>query len=308
MVAHNNIALYSRLQQTVQEMFTSGIYNYPFIAVPSKDARDRLTATFTDLQLQEHTALLDNLWGSGSGYVIDTSSSSVVATPSRRLIFGADEIAGDREIEFFIAEVLASNTTAAVEATLETAAADACTSMQHGAQTKGSITNIKSPTPVWLSVTLRAVPWHAGDPQRRYNPYHLRIIGRELSHHGSGATDIGEDLRDSPENAVGSNHELGFERPAVPGHMGVCYGDGDCHGGRNKEKWTPGFEREGSKIDGKGERHAGESATELEIATFSARGVTYVDLHGETSFFTLEEWCLEKRRFDAMSRMKFCSR
>lgn len=229
--------------------------------------------------------------------------------PSRRLIFGTDEFAGDREIECFIAQVRASTTTtAAVDAASSSLAADTSTSMQNGVQPEGPITTIRPPVPAWLTVTLRAVPWHADDPECRYNPYHLRIIGRELSQHGNGVVDNGEDLLNSSENIGGSDPELDFDRTAIPRHNSTCYGDDDFDGGRDEAEWAPGFEGEGDGIDGKGERHASERAIEVEIATFCAKGVAHVNLHGETSFFTLEQWCLEKRRFDAMSRMRFCSR
>lgn len=180
------------------------------------------------------------------------------------MIFGTDKSAGDREIAFFAAAASAGKATSLTviqqETVLKTALA------------KG--------------VTLRAVPLHVGDSSQRYNPYHLRVVHREM---------------DANLESLGTldNH---------------CYsgGDGSVHhrfGGThpedsNEENRACGFEAGDSTIKAGYDR----GQTGVEVAAFRESGVVYVNVHGETSFQSLEDWSREKERYDKISQMTFCCR
>lgn len=257
---------------------------------------------------------------------MNETAAGDASTSARHFLFGTDELAGDREIAFFITEALATLTSTTTITPLATATDSGST---NAAETKldlssqvgdsqMKINGSRPSIPPWLRVTIRAVPLHAGDPERRYNPYHLRIVGREQSSDGaSNSLDSGGGRNRSqmgPEIGGGCNNEGGSE--FVRFHMeSNLRGDEDGYAERvNEGEWALGFEGEGggpSRV-GKGiggEGKGGEEVpVQMEIVSFCAEGVIHRNSHGEVHFLTLEDWSLEKKRFDAMSRMRVCSR
>lgn len=273
----------------------------------------------TNFHRQEHAALLDNLWGLGSACVVETGAGINGATPAFcQEIFGTDEFSGDREIDFFISQVHAYS-----KATVDDeppSLSVAVNSGSGGVPTPNQVDahddtqKLEVPIPTWLTVFIRAVPWHAtNNSERRYNPYHLRIIGRELSpsQEGNHDVDVGEVLKNSVVETGGSDDDFEFQydRMACAGGENVAYfGDGEFDGARNEKERVSAFEKERDGLGARGNDSVEEKMAQLEAVTFCAKGVTHVNCHGETSFLSLKDWCLEKQRFDAMSRMRICKR
>lgn len=161
------------------------------------------------------------------------------------MIFGTDKSAGDREIAFFAAAASAGKATSS-------------TVIQHEAVPKMALTR---------GMTLRAVPLHAGDSSQRYNPYHLRVICREMD----------ADLE-----------SLGGER-SVHNRFGGVHPEDSNETGDSTIK--AGYDR---------------GQTGVEVAAFHDSGVVYVNVHGETSFQSIEDWSREKERHGKISQMTFC--
>lgn len=159
---------------------------------------------------------------------------------------------------------------------------------------------------LWERVTLRAVPVHVDNADRLYNPYHLRIVGREVdcsNRPGKGQGRKDADVA-SNESFVGDDKMVdGF----VSGGENSGYYDDGLGRSADQDEWVSGFEGEGagnSTDVGEGDGHTGG----MEMASFRARGVTYVNTYGETSFQLLEDWRRDKERFDVLSRKNFCRR
>lgn len=141
--------------------------------------------------------------------------------------------------------------------------------------------------PPEAAVTLVAVPIHTDIPSRRYNPYHVRIIGREVDDGGERRTE--ELMEGVPGN---SQYDFGgWEDEDLP------------------EELSPRKESvAGPNGDDRGNQELGQTQADVERAFFSLKGVTFVNVHGETSFQPLEEWRQEKERFDTLRRLTFVRR
>lgn len=251
--------------------------------------------------------------------MVETGAGFNEATPAFcQEFFGTDEFSGDREIDFFISQVHASSeATIDDEAPSLSVAVDSCSGSlptPNKAGTQENASKLGAPIPTWLTVFIRAVPWHTTDDfERRYNPYHLRIIGRELSpcpegNHGVGVV---EDLKNSITETGGGNNDFEFQYDRMAGAVGeniVYFGDGEFDGAIDEKERVSGFEKERDGLGARGNASVEERVAKLEAVTFCSTGVTYVNLHGETNFLSLKDWCLEKQRFDAMSRMRICKR
>lgn len=220
-------------------------------------------------------------------------------------IFGTDEFAGDREIAYFVASVEAAGIAVTAAATATTTslanAAGGNVAAQRARENAEQSTQL-----VLQSVTLCAVPVHAIDPTRPYNPYHLRIVRREIGGghrgHRAGRRTPGD------SQAIINSWDLDADT-TLPGDSGVIYSKKEVVGRRDggEEEQAPGFETAGvgvKGIAGKGEKFG----SGVELASFCATGITYVNVHGNTSVQTLQEWRREKERFDAMWRMRLCRR
>ena len=143
----------------------------------------------------------------------------------------------------------------------------------------------EAPSPT-KGVTLRAVPVHAGNALRRYNPYHLRLVHREVEGVPKERctyreVDTDESSGDRDDARV-KNTVLGaYPKDCVVGTLG----------------------EESSRTMGHNQRESG-----VEVAVFHGRGVVYLNIHGETSFQSLDEWRRDKERYDKLSQMAFCRR
>lgn len=234
---------------------------------------------------QEHAALIEHLWAQG-GVACENGRPAEDRSNLACIAFGSDEFAGDREVACFLAS-------AAAMAEAEAAAASAAVSLAaavvgpHAEGMAGSQTLARcSLLPRAAAVTLVAVPIHTANPCCRYDPYHLRIVGREVDGGAEGRTEENmeiiagddEDLANvlSPRKEGGGEQgkqELGHARADELRAVGVAEGAGG-----------------------------------LERAYFSLKGVTYINVHGDTNFQPLEEWRQEKERFDTLRRMSFVRR
>lgn len=234
-------------------------------------------------------------------------------------MFGSDEYAGDREIAYFISSVTAAAELAAATggvATTTTTTSGSCSPTPEIAQNAVVERSPMTAPPSSLlgSVTLRAVPVHVDAPSRRYNPYHLRIVRREVSDGGGYRRRSGDSLggRDGtmggpPATAAGTwdNFEVDdVSPPGAPG-TGCTISPGDSKSGRGgkEQDWAPGVGSEGLS----GEEGFG-GKTRQEMTSFREKGVAVVNIHGETSFQSLDDWRREKERFDALSKMNLCRR
>lgn len=276
---------------------------------------------------KEHMVLIEQVWGKDRGCCDvgrgDTNREPS-GVPSNRIppqtIFGTDEFAGDREIAFFIASVKegAKFTAASSPACLTKAPADGG-GVVYERRATPSISTAENAellaSSVLGSINLRAVPVNANDASRRYNPYHLCVVRREVSGRsggGDGGSGSAQPQLSSPtiDDDVPAPYHCGtdgvdVEHEAVVPSYGRG-GDGYCVG-QDNDSWAPGYEMEAIGVPRGGKRFA-ELEVGIEVVSFCAAGVTQVNIHGETSSQSLEEWRLEKDRFDALQRMSFCRR
>lgn len=224
-----------------------------------------------------------------------------------RIVFGTDEFAGDREIACFLDTAAAIAETEAAKVAQVTALATATAELPVSGTAEAHTLERWSLLPPEAGVTLVAVPIHALDPSRRYNPYHLRIVDREVD--GGGRPGRQEGMQE----VCGCNQDIagdwdGEELPdeAVLSEPRVSFARGGGNGGRGHHKpeleEAPGYE---INILGVGGERRG---CDVERAYFSLKGVTFVNVHGETSFQPLEEWRQEKKWFDHLCGMSFVRR
>lgn len=240
---------------------------------------------------QEHAALIAHLWAQGS-VAHDHAMPADEKIKLAGMAFGTDEFAGDREVACFLAS-------AATAADAETAAGLAA----DGGMTESQALERRSLLPAEAAVTLVAVPIHVGNRYCRYNPYHLRIVDREADGGGDGRTEV------TTERAFDENQddrgcwkakvlptELKVRKAGVPRPKGDDGGEG-----RNQDA-------EQAQADEPNALGVAEGVGGVERAYFSRKGVTFVNVHGETNFQLLDEWRQEKERFDTLSRMRFVRR
>lgn len=213
-----------------------------------------------------------------------------------------DEFAGDREIAYFLASAAATAEaeTAAVAATTSVAAADSGVSDEVPASTTASPL---SPRP---TMTLVAIPVHARDPSQRYNPYHLRIVSREM--------DGGEQWGGAMEGVSGGQEDVcgkwgdALTTGPLLGEASAGYpaqDDGGRREGNAERQRAPGYEVHGDEAEPEGGQGDGR---DVERAYINVKGVTYINKYGETSFQPPDEWVQEKERLDAMRQMRFVRR
>lgn len=157
--------------------------------------------------------------------------------------------------------------------------------------------------PSEAAVTLVAVPIHASNPSCRYNPYHLRIVGREVDGGGGRkAEEIIGGVSDNVQDDFGllEDEDLPEELPLRKD--GVSRSKGDCGGERGNQELGQVQAVEPNAVG------VAEGDRGVERVYFSLKGVTYVNVYGETNFQPLEEWRREKERFDTLRRMTFVRR
>lgn len=234
------------------------------------------------LYAQGHAAHLEYLRILGSISLADGGPEST--NNPTRAIFGADEFAGDMEIAYFVACAAAAAAATRTAATTSSTSATAAGAIP----AKGTTQAVERSVLLSLSkITLRAVPIHAGDTGRRYDPYHLCIVHREVDRGRQGQ---GEGGRVPSQATTGED---------------TMYVEDDPDQRDKEEDSLPGFDRAGLGAKGGGGAGNGQ---DIEVACFCETGVTYVNLHGETSFQPLDEWHREKERFDILCRMDFFRR
>ncbi|CAM9191667.1 unnamed protein product [Ectocarpus sp. 4 AP-2014] len=244
--------------------------------------------------------LLEILWGQGSVSVAHGRHELAHAKLARTL-FGKDEFAGDREIACFLASAAAA--AEAEAASSATAASLAAATAKFSAQETGE-THSSQRSPLLLpkaTISLVAVPIHADDPSRRYNPYHLRIVSREVDRGlGAGRRD---DLKGMPdddgETSGNSSNEDSFGEPLPRWQKASCPPQGNHRRRSAEQRGSPGTALGMEKKQGQG------GCRDIERAYICSDGVTYVNVHGETTFQSLNQWSKEKERFDTLSRMRF---
>lgn len=167
--------------------------------------------------------------------------------------------------------------------------------------------------PPEAGVTLVAVPIHTGDPSRRYNPYHLRVVGREVDGGDRLGTREGKkEVFDGNQEIIGDWDGEQLLDEALLSETRVAFGQDGGGGWRGhhgpkpepepEPEQAPGYERKRFGVEGERRKCDGERAY------FSLQGVTFVNVHGETSFQPLEEWRQEKERFDQLHGMSFFRR
>ena len=219
---------------------------------------------------QEHAALIEQLWAQGSvalenGRPVDEKESLAC------IAFGTDDFAGDREVACFL-------TSAAALAEVETAATATATSLAAaktgppGEEVAVSQTLQRwSLLPPGAAVTLIAVPIHTDKPSCRYNPYHLRIIGREVD----GAAErrpeevMVEDTDDSYDDLDYCEDES-LREEMSPRQEGVARPNGDGGGERGKQ------ERGQAQADEPNAYGVAGGGADIERAYFSLKGAAYV--------------------------------
>eukprot|EP00903_Cladosiphon_okamuranus_P016193 g14943.t2 len=246
----------------------------------------------------DHAALIEDLWAQG-GVACENGRPAEERNRLACIAFGTDEFAGDREVACFLAS-------AAAAAAAETAATVVAESLAAATATGSLVGGMAAPKaldrwsllPPEAAVTLVAVPIHAGNPSCRYNPYHLKIVGREVDGGGERRTvEIMERESDDSQDAFGFREDENLPEEPLPREEDPSGLNDDGDGERGNQEL--GQADESSTF---GVAKGGES---VERAWFSLKGVTYVNVHGETHFQPLEEWRLEKERFDTLCRMKF---
>lgn len=226
--------------------------------------------------------LVASFWRSGS--IPRTSDGDAVGTV-KSMIFGTDESAGDREIAVFVA--------AALVAPLAVAPAKATSSTVKQHETARRSERKGPKTVLTKGVTLRAVPLHVGDSSQRYNPYHLRVVRRQMDG-DLESLDTLDNCYSGRDGSVSDRNEAG----RVHNRFGGTHPE-DI----NEKNRACGFESGDSTMT---EYDRGQ--TGVEVAAFRDSGVVYVNVHGETSFQSLEDWRREKERYGKISQMSFCRR
>lgn len=215
---------------------------------------------------------------------------------------GTDEFAGDREIAYFLASAaaMAETEAAAVAATASLATA-------HPESAEGlTATMTASPQTPRPATTLVAVPMHASDPSQRYNPYHLRIVSREVDGGEQWGCEI-EGTSDGQQEACSKWGGVSSERPLPQETSAACppRDDGGGREGNAARQRAPGYEVHDDEEEKEGTQG---DVRDVERAYINVKGVTYISKYGETSFQPLDEWRQEKERLDAMRQMRFVRR
>lgn len=252
---------------------------------------------------QEHAALIEELWAQG-GVDCENGRPAEQRNSLASIAFGADEFAGDREVACFLASAAA---TAAAEtaatAAAESLAAAASTGPLVGAMAASQTLDRWSLLPPEAAVTLVAVPIHAGNPSCRYNPYHLKIVGREVDGAGERRTEeiMGRQSADS-QDAFGLLEDGDLPEEPLSRKESPSGLQGDGGGERGNQELGQAQADEPNTLG------VAKGGADVERAYFSLKGVTYVNVHGEAHFQPLEEWRQEKERFDTLRRMKFVRR
>jgi len=252
---------------------------------------------------QVSPSLVEYVWTQDRVAVPNGSPTGVGKNGLASILFGNDEFAGDREIAYFLDWVTraAEPQTAASPTVASFAAATTGLPAEGSAGVHAAEGRLSSTSPE-TRVTLVAVPVHTGNPSCRYNPYHLRIVGREGDKCGvrDGEEDMGERLMlDGSQDVYGVwETDLPLEpSPRASGIAGLTSAGG---AGREYQGQDQASVNDRSELV--------EEEIDDERVYFSSKGVTLINIHGETSFHGLEEWRREKDRFDTLSRMKFVRR
>lgn len=255
------------------------------------------------LNNQDPAELLEILWGQGS--VSAAHGRRELANDNlARALFGNDEFAGDREIACFLASAAAA--AEAEAASSATAASLAAATAKFPAQETAGTQSSQRP-PLLLpkaTISLVAVPIHADDPSRRYNPYHLRIVSREVDGDlGAGRGDVLEGMPDDDGETSGNSSDEDLSGNPLPREKKAsCHPQGSGRRRSAERRGTPGTGLEAE------EKQAQDDCRDIERAYICSDGVTYVNVHGETTFQPLNQWGLEKERFDTLCRMRFVRR
>ncbi|CAB1111071.1 unnamed protein product [Ectocarpus sp. CCAP 1310/34] len=244
--------------------------------------------------------LLEILWGQGSVTAVH-GKHELANDNLARTLFGNDEFAGDREIACFLASAAAA--AEAEAASSATASSLAAATAKFPAQETGGAHSSQRP-PLLIpkaTISLVAVPIHADDPSRRYNPYHLRIVSREVDGGlGAGRRDDLKGMPDDDGETSGnssSEDSLGERLPRWK--KASCPPQGNHRRGSAEQRGSPG---PALWVE---EKQGQDDCRDIERAYICSDGVTYVNVHGETTFQSLNQWSKEKERFDTLSRMRF---
>lgn len=229
------------------------------------------------------------------GHVEENSPASIV--------FGRDEFAGDREIACFLDTAAAIAEAEAAAAAQATALATATAEPPVSGTAEAHTLERWSLLPPEAGLTLVAVPIHTLDPSRRYNPYHLRIVDREVDGGGRRGREEGmQEVFDCNQDLSGGWDGADLPDEAVLSETRVTFALGGGGGGGRghhepEPEEAPGYERNSLPVEGE------RRGRDVERAYFSLKGVTFVNVHGETSFQPLEEWRQEKKWFDHLGGM-----
>lgn len=161
----------------------------------------------------------------------------------------------------------------------------------------------RSLLPREATVTLVAVPVHTDNLSCRYNPYHLRIIGREVDGGGERtAEELMEGVFEDSQDDFDYWEDEDLPEELSPRKEGAARPKGDGGGERGNQELE---QAQAGELNAHGV--VGGRAG-VERAYVSLKGVAYVNVHGETSFQSLEEWRNEKERFDTLRRLTFVRR
>lgn len=252
---------------------------------------------------QDPVELLEILWGQGS--VSAAHGRRELANDHlARTLFGNDEFAGDREIACFLASAAAA--AEAEAASSATAASLAAATVKFPAQETEGLHSSQRPLLLLpkATISLVAVPIHADDPSRRYNPYHLRIVSREVDGGlGAGRGDDLEGMLDDDGETSGNSSDEDSSGEPLPRERKVsCPPQGNDRRRSAEKRGTSGTAL------GVEERQGPDDCRDIERAYICSDGVTYVNVHGETTFQSLNQWGQEKERFDTLCRMRFVRR
>lgn len=251
---------------------------------------------------QEHAALISHLWAQGS--VACANGRPAEERNSLACIaFGTDEFAGDREVACFLASAAAAaEAEAAATATAASLAAAGPGLPVGGVAGPQTLVRWSLLLPE-AAVTLVAVPVHTGNPSCRYNPYHMRIVGREVDGGGQrGSEEIVDGVSEECQDAFDCWQDEDLAEELSLRTEGVPRPKGDDGGERGDQRLAQ------AQADEPNSLAVAEGGGDVERAYFSLNGVTFVNVHGETSFQPLEEWHQEKQRFDTLRQMKFVRR
>ncbi|CAM9710944.1 unnamed protein product [Scytosiphon promiscuus] len=254
---------------------------------PATDVRQHMVT-------QEHEARMERRIGQGHECLYGSRRPGTNGSRPASRGSPNDEFAGDREIAYFIASEAEA---VEIPATISPAAADPTFSEGRAAPTTAS------PLSSWPATTLVAVPVHADDPSQRYDPYHLRIVSRELDGGERWACAM-EGISDDRGKFCGKWGDVSSESPLLRETSAACppQGDGGGREGDTRRQRAPGYEVDGDEVEQ--EERQGDGR-DVERAYINVKGVTYINKYGETSFQPLDEWRQEKERLDAMRQMNF---